>query len=452
MGRTQDTAGRQARARRTFGLSSKVHRTQPQPVAALLSAALDRPDLISLAVGFVDDQTLPTEAVTGAVRDVMSDPGRGRAALQYGSTPGVPDLRERIVEHVAALEGQPAADIGLSADRVVVTTGSQQALHIVADVLLDVGDIVLVAAPSYFVYTAALTSFGVELIGVPMDDDGMRIDALDRTLADLASAGRLDRVKMVYVMTYFQNPTGLTLSVERRRALLEVVREQPCDHRILIVEDAAYRELRFDGPETPSIRSFDATGESVAMAVTFSKSLCPGMRLGALLLPSDLVGPVLGQKGHRDFGSPNLLQHVLLEMLRSGAYADHVARLRERYRRKRDTLLDALRSELGDVPGIRWTEPAGGLYVWLTLPDSVPTGPGSALLERSLSEGVLYVPGEYAFVESPHAPCPTNSLRLSYGLPSEADIAEGVRRLGCAVHAIVERCKGDAGSSARGTS
>ncbi len=452
MGRSAGQTDHQAQPGPAFALSERVHRTQPQPVAALLAAALDRPEVISLAVGFVDDQSLPTEAVTEAVRDVLADPDRGRAALQYGTTPGLPALRRRVVDHVAGLEERRADDLRLTPDRVVITTGSQQALHIVADVLLDPGDIVLVAAPSYFVYTAALTSFGVEMIGVPMDGDGMRIDALEKTLADLAAAGRLDRVKMVYVMTYFQNPTGLCLSVERRRAVLEVVGKQPCRHRILVLEDAAYRELRFDGPETPSVRSFDTTGETVAMAVTFSKSLCPGMRLGALLLPTELVAPVLGQKGHRDFGSPNLLQHALVEMLASGAYGKHVAQLRDRYRRKRDTLLEALRSELADLPDVRWTEPEGGLYVWLTLPEDVAAGPGSPLLERALSEGVLYVPGEYCFVASAGGTCLKNSLRLSYGLPSETAIAEGVRRLGRALRAVVEPVAGQARTSTRSTS
>ncbi len=422
-----------------FGYSRKALRTRPQPVTSMLSAALGRDDLISLAVGFVDDETLPTDPVREVVSDVLSEPARGRAALQYGTTRGLPELRQRVVEHVAGLEGRSAADLGLSADNAVVTTGSQQGLYLLTDLLVDPGDIVIAAAPSYFVYTASLPSFGAEVYGVPMDDGGMRIDLLERTLHELEGAGRLDRVKMIYLVTYFQNPTGLSLAVDRRQAVVELARRFSRSHRILVLEDAAYRELRYDGPETPSIRSFDPEGETVAMAVTFSKSLCPGVKTGCLLLPSALVEPVVLQKGNHDFGSANLLQYALAELLRSGRYAAHVERLRDRYRQKRDTMLAALQDRLGRLPGVRWTRAAGGLYVWLTLPEGIDTGRSGRLFAESLDRGVLYVPGEYAFTPRPGETCPTSTIRLSYGRPSLAEIREGVDRLAGAIAAEVER-------------
>ncbi len=422
-----------------FAYSRKAQRTQPQPVTSLLASALGRDDLISLAVGFVDDETLPTDAARQAFDKLLSDPTAGRSALQYGTTRGLPELRQRLVAHVAGLEGRSPDSLNLSAEHAVITTGSQQGLYILADVLIDPGDIVITSAPSYFVYTAALTSFGADVHAVPMDDGGMRIDQLERSLSDLATSGQIDRVKMIYVVTYYQNPTGVSLAVDRREAVVKLARQFSRSHRILVLEDAAYRELRYDGPETPSIKSFDPDNETVAMAVTFSKSLCPGMKTGCLLLPPDLVEPVVLQKGNHDFGSPNVLQHALAEFLQAGAYAAHVKRLQERYRQKRDTMLTGLQEELGRLPDVRWTEPAGGLYVWLTLPGSLDTGRDGRLFAECLDRGVLYVPGAYCFTARPGQAGPTNTLRLCYGLPSLDDIREGVRRLATAVHAEVKR-------------
>jgi len=265
------------------------------------------------------------------------------------------------------------------------------------------------------------------------------MDELERVLAGLDADGRLDRVKMVYVVTYYQNPTGLSLAADRREAIVGLVRRFSRSHRILILEDAAYRELRYDGPETPSIRSYDPANETVAMAVTFSKSFCPGVKTGCLLLPDDLVEPVALQKANHDFGSANVLQGVLAELLRSGRYVEHVERLRDRYRRKRDTMLTALRDGLGDLPGVRWTIPTGGLYVWVTLPEAMDAGPTGRLFAECVDRGVLYVPGEYAFASSPGGSCGQNTLRLSYGLPGMDEIREGVGRLAGAVRAEAER-------------
>ncbi len=423
----------------TFPLSQKARRTQPQPVTPLLAAALGREDLISLAVGFVDQETLPAREADMACRAVLSDPSVGRAALQYGTTQGLPALRQAMAEHIAGLEGTDLEALGLRPDQVVVTTGSQQGLYLLSDVLLDPGDIVIASAPSYFVYTAALTSFGADVRTVPVDEGGMRMDALEGLLARLEKSGELPRLKMVYVVPYYQNPTGLSLAVDRRPKLLELIRRFSREQRILILEDAAYRELRYEGDETPSIRSLDTVGEFVAMATSFSKALAPGLKTGCLLLPEPLVAPVVLQKGNHDFGSANFVQHVVAAMLRDGAYAAHVDALRDRYRRKRDTMLAGLEAGLADVPDVRWVRPEGGLYVWLLLPESIDTGPDGSLFHAALDHGVLYVPGEYCYVPQHGQPRPRNALRLCYGLPSLQDIEEGVRRLCRAVRAEASR-------------
>jgi 2-aminoadipate transaminase len=360
---------------------------------------------------------------------MTADPAAGRAALQYGSTKGLPSLRERVLNHVCTADGVAPGDIGLSVDDVVLTTGSQQLLYLLGEALFDPGDIVIAEAPSYFVYHGVLQSHGVRVMPVPMDDGGMDLNALDARLADLKRRGELGRVKLVYTVDYFQNPTGLTLAADRRPTLVEVVKKYSTGHRILILEDAAYRELRYTGPDLPSVKKFDPTNEFVAYASTFSKPLAPGLKLGYALLPSDLVAPILHLKGNHDFGSANLAQHVVDRLMATGAFDRHVEQLRGVYRAKRDAMLAALDEEFGDVPGASWTVPAGGLYVWLTLPPEVDAGPNGPLVPAALEAGVLYVPGEFGHVADAAGALPRNECRLSFGVADPDRVREGIRRL-----------------------
>jgi 2-aminoadipate transaminase len=274
-----------------------------------------------------------------------------------------------------------------------------------------------------------LQSHGVRVVPVPMDAGGMDLDALDARLAELNRRGELGRVKLIYTVDYFQNPTGLTLAADRRPRLVEIARKYSTAHRILVLEDAAYRELRYGGPDLPSVKKFDPTNEFVAYASTFSKPCAPGLKLGYALLPSDLVAPILHLKGNHDFGSANLAQHVVDRLMATGAFDRHVETLRDVYRAKRDAMLAALDAEFGDVPGASWTVPAGGLYVWLTLPDGVDAGPNGPLVPAALEAGVLYVPGEFGHVADEAGRLPRNECRLSFGVADPGQLREGVRRL-----------------------
>jgi 2-aminoadipate transaminase len=271
-----------------------------------------------------------------------------------------------------------------------------------------------------------------------MDEDGLDTDALEDLLRRLERSGEIARLKMIYTVDYFQNPTGRTLSLPRRPRLVELARRFSRGHRILVLEDAAYRELRFDGPDLPSVKSFDEGNEYVATAYTFSKPCAPGLKTGYGLLPRDLVGPVLRLKGGHDFGSNNFAQHVLDRLLETGAYHRHAARLAGVYRAKRDAMLAALDREFGDWPEVRWTRPAGGLYVWLTFPESIDTGPSGPLMQAALKHGVLYVPGEFGHV-SEEGPVPTCEARLSFGVAAPEELAEGVRRLRLAAAEVAGR-------------
>jgi 2-aminoadipate transaminase len=416
-------------------LSAKALRATDSPISTLIRTALENPGLISLAAGLVDEGSLPAAEVAAAAAEVLGHQQRARAALQYGTTQGHPPLREKILAHVCAADAVQPKDLTLTPEEVIITTGSQQFLYLLSETLLDPGDVVITEAPSYFVYHGVLASKGVRVLAVPMDEDGMDTDALEEVLQRLERTGDLARLKLIYTVDYFQNPTGLTLSVPRRRRLVELARRYSRRHRILILEDAAYRELRFEGLDLPSIKSFDLRNEHVITTSTFSKPCAPGLKTGYGLLPRDLVAPVLRLKGAHDFGSNNLAQHLIDHLLKAGAYHRHVSVLTGVYRAKRDAMLAALEREFGDWPAVSWTHPNGGLYVWLQFPSEIDTGPSGPLMEAALEEGVLYVPGEFGHVDEP-GPTPTWEARLSFGVAAPDQLAEGTRRLRRAAQAI----------------
>jgi 2-aminoadipate transaminase len=410
-------------------LSSTARRTTDSPISYFIQKAIETEGLISLAAGLVDESHFPTADVSAVVTEIMGDPAAAKAALQYGSTQGLPALRERVLKRVCQADGVSPGDIGLSANDVVITTGSQQLLYLLGEVLFDPGDLVICEAPSYFVYHGVLQSRGVKVIAVPMDAGGMDLDALETLLKRLEKSGELARLKLIYTVDYFQNPTGLSLAADRRPRLVELARRFSTKHRILILEDAAYRELRYTGDDLPSVKKFDTRNEYVIYTSTFSKPCSPGLKTGYSILPSDLVTPVCHLKGNHDFGSNNLSQHVLNRLLGSGAFDRHVETLRNVYRAKRDAMLAALDAEFADWPEVAWTVPDGGMYVWITFPEHVPTGSSGELVKRALAEGVLYVPGEFGHIPDDTGRVPNTDARLSFGVCSPEQIAEGIRRL-----------------------
>jgi 2-aminoadipate transaminase len=417
-------------------LSALATRTPEQPISHFMKTALENPGLISLAAGFVDEESLPAHRTAAALADLLARPDAARAALQYGSTQGHPPVRAKVLDRLAVADGVMTSELGLTAEDVLITTGSQQLLYMVAELLLDPGDIVVTEAPSYFVYHAALAGRGAEVVAVPMDADGMDVDALESVIAELDRTGRLERLKMIYTIDYFQNPTGLTLSAARRERLMDLVRYYSRRHRIIVLEDAAYRELRFAGNDVPSLKSLDRGNKHVIYTSTFSKPCAPGLRTGIGILPKDLMAPLLRLKGSHDFGSANLLQHLADRLLESGAYDDQVQRLQAVYRSKCRATTDALASEFREWPAVKWTRPDGGLYVWLTFPTSVRTGPGSPLLESCLREGVLYVPGEFCHVAM-DGMVPANEIRICYGVEGPDQIREAVHRLAKAAKGLL---------------
>lgn len=424
-----------------FQPANSALRADGQAIGFLMQQGIENADCLSLAAGFVDPQTLPVDLVRESTDRIMNDT-RGRSVLQYGTTFGPDNLRSVFKDYIAELENHSEQATNLPVDQIVLTTGSQQLLALVSQAIFNEGDICLVAAPTYFVYLGVLDGVGAETIPVHTDENGMCPEALDTELQRLADAGQLHRVKMVYVVSYHDNPAGVSVSNERRPRLVEVVKKWSDDQQIFLLEDAAYRELHYEGDHLPSLWSFDESYQNddeqmVILSQTFSKSFSPGVRVGVGVLPRQLLKSVADLKGNEDFGSAHLSQSVMADVLSSGKYRDHVNSLQESYRVKRDTMLAAAEEFFGDIEGVSWLQPAGGLYIWMSLPEFIPTSFDSPLFERATAvDKVMYVPGELCYPSS-WAERPKNQMRLSYGILDADGLREGMKRLSTAVRAIV---------------
>ncbi len=363
-------------------------------------------NIISFAGGLPDPSSFPVEELKVIAAHVLET--QAHIALQYGPTEGDPRLREHLVKWMAK-DG-----IRTTAARVLITTGSQQGLDLVGRVLLDPGDVVIVELPSYMAALHVFRSYRAEMIGVPQDDDGIRTDQLESTLASLRRGGR--RPKFIYVVPDFQNPSGVTLAHARRVRLLELSR----DYHTFVVEDTPYRELRFEGTAPPPLAALDTDGRVIYLS-TFSKTLSPGLRIAWMAASEEFVQRFVTAKQAVDLCCPSLTQAIAAEFCARGHIYARIPTLVSLYRHKRDVMLAALEREMPD--GVSWTHPAGGLFLWVRLPD----GMDSEVLLRSAveEEGVAYVVGAGFHADGGGR----NALRLNFSYPSDAEIEEGIRRL-----------------------
>ena len=411
-------------------LSQLGRRTGEPPISWLMKMSLDRPQLISLAAGFTDNESLPVRDARELLDSVLGTPKTGRPALQYGSTPGDATLRRLTAEHLAALDGVSAKNSAAhTADRTLITHGSQQLLYMTTEALCDPGDIVLVENPTYFVYLGIMQSHALRARGVKLANDGLDLAHLETVLESLKRSGELPRVKILYLVTYHQNPTGITTSHAKKLGALELLRryEKFAGHPIYLVEDAAYRELRFAGDDVKSALATKFS-ERVIYAGTYSKPFATGARVGFGLLPEPVLTAVRRIKGNHDFGTANLLQQLLARALGGPRYATHLGELRARYARKAAVMVQAIREHF--PANIAWDEPRGGLYVWARLPKKIKSGAKSKLFQAALAHDVLYVPGELCYAADPTRAKPNHEMRLSFGGATLADITRGIERLG----------------------
>ncbi len=407
-----------------------------------MSLTLSRPDLISLAAGFTDNESLPVRETRAIVQGLLSGPARGRPPLQYGVTPGDSPLRQLTAERLARLDGVGTHSAAHDPNRVLISGGSQQMLYMTTEALCDPGDIVLVEDPTYFVYLGILQSHGIQARGLRGDRDGLDLDELGKTLERLKGSGAIRRVKMLYVVSYFHNPTGLTMSLEKKAEALALLRryERAAGHPIYLLEDAAYRELRFRGEEVASALAVRNAAARVVYAGTYSKPFATGIRVGFGVLPEPLLTTVTRIKGNHDFGTANLLQQILGRALSGGVYDAHLDRLRRRYARKSRAMLKAFEAHM--PPEVDWWTPDGGLYFWVRLPRGLAAGQHSRVFKEAVRAGVLYVPGELCYAADPSRRIPVNELRVSFGGARLSEIPEGVARLGRVLKRIVGKERG----------
>lgn len=394
-------------------LSSAGRGMQESAIRRMGTLGAQARDVVSFAPGYPDPATFAWIEFREIAAELLS--GNDATALQYGPTRGHRPLIE-IISAILAGRG-----IAVSTGDLLVTTGSQQAIDLLARVLLDPGDVVLVELPSY---TGAITAFRnvqAQLVGVPQDDEGIDVDRLGAILSQLRGKGR--RVKALYVVPNFQNPTGLLLSRRRRTRLLEfAVRKE-----LLLIEDDPYGDLFFEDnanrDDTRPIKADDADGHVVYVS-SFSKTLAPGFRVAWLAAPSALTERLEIAKQAEDLCTASLDQRLVYEACRRGVLDRRLPMLRQHYQRKRDAMAGALRSALGGM--MTWPAPRGGFFLWATLPERVSA---DALLDRAIRHGVIYVAGSAFFVDG----AGRNQIRLSFSAPTDERIVEGVTRLASAL-------------------
>lgn len=412
------------------GFSALARRTPAPPISWLMGLTLSHPRLISLAAGFTDNESLPVRETREILQEILRRPTHARPVLQYGTTPGDPELRRITGTRLQSLDRISRTGSAYDPKRILITSGSQQTLYMVTEALCDPGDMVLVEDPTYFVYLGILQSHGIATRGIRLERDGVDLSHLEATLNDLKRRSLLRRVKLLYLVSYFQNPTGATTSLEKKRAAIELLKrfERAAGHPIYLLEDAAYRELRFCGSDVSSSLTLREGAGRVIYAGTYSKPFATGVRVGFGVLPEPLLTTVLRVKGNHDFGTANLLQQIIKRALGSAKYDDHLTALHRRYARKAGVMLRALKEHMPEE--VEWWEPEGGLYFWVKLPKRIPAGPHSKVFNAALRANVLYVPGELCYADDPTRRKPGNEMRVSFGGAKLADIPEGIARLG----------------------
>jgi 2-aminoadipate transaminase len=391
-------------AQRTHGLTSSAIRE--------LLKLTEKPDMISFAGGLPAPEVFPLVEVEAATRRVLTE--HGAAALQYGATEGYLPLRELLVRHM----GRYGIDV--TPDNVMITSGSQQALDLIGKLLINPGDRVLTEEPTFVGAIQAFTAYQADFITVPIDADGLRVDRLEQALRS--------GPKFLYVLPNFQNPGGVTLSLERRSRLVELASHYGAP----IVEDDPYGQLRYEGEHLPSLVRLDAEFHGCARrerafrgAVlylgTLSKTLAPGLRLGWVVAPEEVIRKLVQLKQGTDLHTSSFTQMVAYEVARGGFLDQHVRTIRDVYRTRRDAMLRAMDAHF--PAGVEWTRPNGGLFLWVTLPEGLDS---TALLQHALAQKVAFVPGASFYP----AGGGDRTLRLNFSYCTPERIEEGIERLG----------------------
>jgi 2-aminoadipate transaminase len=364
-----------------------------------------QPSIISFAGGLPGPETFPVKDLEEIACQVLRE--RGAVALQYGPTEGEVTLRMEVAKWLS--RENPA----INPENILITSGSQQGLDIVSKVFLDPKDIVIVELPSYIGGLQAFSAYRAKMIGVPQDDQGMKMDLLEKTLGKLASKAK--KPKFIYVVPDFQNPSGVTMSLERRKRLLELAYQ----YEIPIVEDSPYRDLRYTGKPAPAIYGMD-TEDQVIVLGTFSKLLCPGLRLAWIMAPVEWMDRMVVAKQGMDLCSPTFTQLMVAEYLRRGLLHEQVETIRKLYGIKLEVMLKALREHM--PKDVKWSKPQGGLFLWVTLPKNMSA---NELFKEAIEKKVAYVVGSAFHCNGKGQ----NTMRINFSYSTEEQIEVGIKRL-----------------------
>lgn len=388
-----------------------------------MKQALENPDLISLAAGFTDTPSLPAEAVRQVVDKLLADPAK-QEVLQYGTNAGRPALRRALSGRLSQADHTATPR---DSDEVIITNGSQQALFLALATLCEAGDIVLAEAPTYFVFLENAKTLGLEILSLPQSRDPQRLfDETVALLQNLIKSGAAERLKAIYLVSYFSNPSSASRTEAEKEALAKALRK--CDLYPPVLEDAAYRELYYHKPyPARSILALEAFADFPCLYLgTTTKPFATGLKIGSLHCShQDWRERILHLKGNEDFGTANFNQAIMEEVLANGSYDHQLHKLRLLYAEKAAILDGALHHEGLAREGWEWEFPQGGLYLWLKGPDSLDASPNSPFFNKAIDEGVLYVPGALCLPTDREA---KNTVRLSFGSTNPEDLLVGAKR------------------------
>lgn len=390
--------------------SDRVSGLQPSAIREILKFTSD-PEVISFAAGNPAPEAFPTDTIAKLSADIFREEPIN--ALQYSITEGYPKLREWLQNDLTK------KGLFHSGDQLIITSGAQQAIETTAKILCNEGDVIICENPAFVGSLNAFRSYGVKLAGVPMDDGGMLPDKLEQTLKENPTA------KFIYTIPNFQNPTGKTTTLERRKAILALAEK----YSVYILEDNPYGALRFEGEDVRSIKELDDKG-IVLYCGTFSKTLAPGLRVGYLLGPSEIVAKAVVGLQTSTVHTNIWAQMLTYRFLTTVDFDEHLKKLREIYRHKCRLMLDGLTAELPDF--VTFTRPQGGLFIWATLPDRFDM---NAFCKGAVQRKVAVVPGN-AFSTDENAV--SHSFRLNYSTPTDEQIEKGVKILGAAAKELLK--------------
>ncbi len=401
-----------------YTFSNKIAGLKPSAIREILKAPKDA-DTITFAAGNPAPESFPVEDLARFAADIFEN--QATTALQYGVTDGYDPLRRVIAERQKAVFGiGKSVDEGDAfTDTAIVVSGGQQGIELACKVFCNEGDTVICENPTFIGGLNSFRSCGMQTVGVPLEDDGIDIAALEETIRTTPSA------KLLYLIPTFQNPAGITTSYEKRVQIYEIAKK----YGIMILEDNPYGELRFAGEEIPTIKSMDTEG-LVIYCSSFSKILSAGMRVGFVVAPEAVAAKMVVAKQSEDVHTNLFFQMLCYKFMTECDVDAHIEKIRAIYRRKCHLMLDCLARELPSA--VKFTRPEGGLFIWVTLPDEVDA---SAFLKAAMAEKLMIVPGA-TFNCDPAAP--SQSFRLNYSTPSDEQIVEGVARLGRVARELVK--------------